>query len=122
VAVLYGESVRFLCRHCYKLPYTSQCEDRIDRMIRKREKIRRRLRLDGGAGPGYERPKGMHRSTYERLMKEEIEVWMAIDDEIERRMVKFEHLLNDKHDKHDKHDKQDEIDVPMSSNAYNRVI
>lgn len=36
VAVLYGTGKRFLYQHCYRLPYTSQNENYMDRMMRKR--------------------------------------------------------------------------------------
>ena len=37
VAVLCGDDRLFLCRHCYRLPYTSQYETRLDRLYRKLE-------------------------------------------------------------------------------------
>ena len=43
VAVLYGLGLRFLCRHCYQLSYSSQQENASDRMMRKARKIRERL-------------------------------------------------------------------------------
>jgi hypothetical protein len=72
VAVLYGADVRFLCRHCYCLPYASQNETYMDRMARKARKIRRRL----GSGEGldeliWEKPKGMHWTTFESLRVKE---------------------------------------------------
>lgn len=39
VAVLYGAGSRFLCRHCYNLPYQSQQETRIGRLFRKLDRI-----------------------------------------------------------------------------------
>lgn len=44
VTVLYGAGVRFLCRRCYGLPYGSQDETYMDRMMRKARTIRLRLR------------------------------------------------------------------------------
>lgn len=65
VAVLYAAGTQFLCRHCYKLPYSSQRESYTDRMNRKARKIRKRL---GGTNnlfePIWEKPKGMHWETF----------------------------------------------------------
>jgi hypothetical protein len=59
------------CRRCLKLVYASQYESAARRSLRRAISIRRRL---GGAeivgGPLPERPKGMRRATYERLLFE----------------------------------------------------
>lgn len=72
-ALLYGLGPRFLCRHCYQLPYTSQNETYEDRMRRRARKIRRRL---GASMNLFEplpfiKPKGMHQKTFDRLRAEE---------------------------------------------------
>ena len=74
VAILYGADVRFLCRHCYSLPYSSQSEGRLDRANRKARRLRERL------GASYdndhmilEKPKGMHWRTFMRLYGEQQE-------------------------------------------------
>jgi hypothetical protein len=77
VAKLYGPGKYFLCRHCYDLTYQSQRENRIYRALHRAQGIRRQL---GGSAnmmepfPG--KPKGMHRSTYERLWWEHHEAEM----------------------------------------------
>ena len=74
VTVLYGAGVRFLCRHCYALPYGSQNETYMDRMMRKARKVRRRLGAsDNLSETIWEKPKGMHWNTFERLLREERE-------------------------------------------------
>jgi hypothetical protein len=68
VAKIYGTGTYFLCRHCYRLVYASQREDRYDRALRRANKIR--LQLGGEPGMASQfaaRPKGMHHQTYERL-------------------------------------------------------
>ena len=68
VVLLYGAGKYFLCRHCHGLTYASQQEPDYDRMMRKAQKIRRKL---GGAEssmePFPEKPQGMHWRTYNRF-------------------------------------------------------
>jgi hypothetical protein len=62
VAVLYMRGGRFACRRCNRIAYMSQSEGFIGRVWRKQDKVERRL------GEDWERPKGMHRATHERLL------------------------------------------------------
>jgi hypothetical protein len=68
VAELYQQGLYFRCRRCGKLGYESQRQSRETRGLEKAARIKRAL---GGTGEHAEpvpaRPKGMHRSTYERL-------------------------------------------------------
>ncbi len=69
VAILHCVEKLFLCRHCYDLCYSSQLETETDRLMRKQRKIRKRL----GAShnllvPIWLKPKGMHQTTFDRLL------------------------------------------------------
>ncbi|HQT03348.1 MAG TPA: hypothetical protein PLU46_00010 [Thiotrichales bacterium] len=69
--VLYaGSSGHFACRTCHNLTYSSQCESKFDRNIRRLTKIRKRLNWYGAHVPF--RPHYMHRETFERLKQEGI--------------------------------------------------
>lgn len=63
VAVLYLRNRGFACRKCNRVAYASQSADGLDRTWRKQSKIERRL------GGNWQRPKGMHQSTHDRLLK-----------------------------------------------------
>ena len=79
VAVLYGGSGIFACRHCYKLAYRSQRENNA---YAPADKLRKRLGwVAGVAHPPGDKPKGMHWKTYTRLLNEyDIKAGRAMDD------------------------------------------
>lgn len=62
VAVLYLRNRGFACRKCNRIAYASQSDDELDRAWRRQHKIEQRL------GDGWQRPKGMHKTTHERLL------------------------------------------------------
>ena len=75
VAVLYGANVKFLCRHCYRLPYASQGESALDRMSRKADKIGKKLEADEYVVDADQwKPKGMHWRTFYNLKMAEIQM------------------------------------------------
>jgi hypothetical protein len=79
VVKLYGAGRYFLCRHCYRLTYSSQREGEWDRLVRRANKIRARL----GGGPGLRfppRPKGMWQRTYDRLRERALDAELMADD------------------------------------------
>jgi hypothetical protein len=71
---LLDATARFVCRSCCELPYQSQSESRTTRAARTAMRLRRQLQI--GETESLEtllRPKGMHRSPFERLKRRLIE-------------------------------------------------
>lgn len=67
VGKLFLDGRYFLCRHCYNIAYSSQSEDRHDRMLRRANKLR--MALGGAPGTAHwiaPKPKGMWTRTYQR--------------------------------------------------------
>lgn len=70
VSVLYCAGV-YVCRHCINAPYGSQLQQPIDRLFSRADAIRQRLGWQSGIAYGNQgRPKGMHFTTYYRLVTE----------------------------------------------------
>ena len=70
VGVLYCAGL-YVCRHCIGANYATQLMQPIDKLFRKVAKIRHRLGWPQGIAHGHgNRPKGMHRKTYDRLVSE----------------------------------------------------
>lgn len=70
VSVLYCAGV-YVCRHCIDANYHSQLQQPIDRLFSRAGAIRARLGWVAGIAHGYgTKPKGMHHSTYYRLLNE----------------------------------------------------
>jgi hypothetical protein len=67
VGVLYGVRKLFLCRHCYKLPYSSQNSGYIDNLIEQKHKLGERIFEHYEGGEGWCKKKGMHWKTFYRL-------------------------------------------------------
>lgn len=80
VAVLFGGKV-FACRHCHNLAYDCQREAEHSRLLGRALKVRDRLGWKSDWGP---KSKGMHRRTFERLVKEhdhfDAASWAAVAD------------------------------------------
>lgn len=73
------------CRRCARVAYTVQSEDRLGRLHRKHGKLERTLAA-GGDEWGWQRPKGMHRTTFERLTDRLFEIEEARELEITNRV------------------------------------
>jgi len=67
IAVLYGADVLFLCRHCYQLPYASQNQGYMDKLIDQKHKLGERIFEVYECGEGWGKKKGMHWSAFNRL-------------------------------------------------------
>ncbi|MEH6814780.1 MAG: hypothetical protein V7677_19775, partial [Motiliproteus sp.] len=67
VGILSGHGSLFLCRHCYQLPYGSQNEGRIGRLISQKHKLGERIFEHYDHGDGWGKKKGMHWKTFNRL-------------------------------------------------------
>ncbi len=79
VAVLCGYDTPFLCRHCSRLPYASQCETALDRGYRKARKIRTRLGASHNMMESiWRKPKGMHWRTFQRLREQEAAAHLSV--------------------------------------------
>lgn len=69
VAKLYADGHYFLCRHCHNMTYESRSQPKWDRVMDEQYRIRKRLGDDNSlCDPFPNRPKGMHRRTYYRLL------------------------------------------------------
>ena len=62
VAVLFLRANGFFCRQCSRIAYGSQSDDAVARTWRKQAKAEGRL------GEHWQRPKGMHQTTYAKLL------------------------------------------------------
>jgi len=87
VAVLFLRSNGFGCRHCQRIAYASQSEDACGRAWRRQAKLEARL------SPDWERPKGMHQLTYERLLERLSDCEDARDAALELCLARVMHLL-----------------------------
>jgi len=69
IAVLWGDSEGYACRHCQRLSYASDRVAKDTKPFRRANKVRERLGWGGGvASPPGDKPPGMHWRTYLRLM------------------------------------------------------
>lgn len=76
VALVYGASKHFLCRHCCGLTYSSCSEHWLERLIKKQHEIIKKLGGDPYSQMLPGKQKGMHWKTYEKYWNE----YMHLDD------------------------------------------
>ncbi len=90
VVKLYAASRFYLCRHCYRLTYSSQREEHHDRVQRRADRIRRRLGGEAGfEAPLPARPKGMWLRTYDRLIAEILQAEDLVGAAFDRRCLRL---------------------------------
>lgn len=66
---------RYVCRQCLGLHYKSQLIQPLDRLFSRVSKIRVRLQWQQGIAYGHgNKPKGMHKTTFARLVNEHDEI------------------------------------------------
>jgi hypothetical protein len=95
VALLYLDG-EFRCRRCEALAYRSQRETAHDRAARRLDKVRERLGWKPGIfNPNLGRPKGMHRTTYYRLLARHNTGAQTVLDNMERQLVSFRRTVED---------------------------
>lgn len=71
VGLLYWQACRWQCRKCAELVHPSTRETESSSAYSRVNRVRRKLRWFGGLlSPAAGRPRGMHRKTYNRLLKE----------------------------------------------------
>jgi hypothetical protein len=87
IAVLYMRGGRFACRQCQRVAYASQSDDVCGRAWRRQAKLEARL------GRHWQRPKGMHRRTHERLLEGIFECEQTRDDMLAAYLSRVMHLL-----------------------------
>lgn len=69
--ILYQRHGYYRCRSCYNLAHASQSKCNYDRMINRAYKLLRLIHKDASLMlPIPERPKGMHKYTYRRIVRE----------------------------------------------------
>ena len=86
VSVLYCAGT-YVCRRCIGACYGSQLQQPIDRQFNRLRAIRTRLKWQDGIAHGVgDRPKGMHQSTFQKLVNEHdrltAKVWQASLDKL----------------------------------------
>lgn len=70
--LLYDVDHHYKCKNCHGIAYGSQRERPVDRLYRKARKIRRQLNVSGDMSvPITVKPKSMHWSTFNRLVRDE---------------------------------------------------
>lgn len=74
---------RFACRHCVRVTYLSQCEDETGRLWRRQRKVERKLAGGAGEWNGWQKPKGMHQQTFDRLRGQIWELELRRDEVFE---------------------------------------
>lgn len=85
VGVLLG-GPRFWCRHCHNVAYGVENESKLDRLLRKSEKLRTNVKANPGvARPIMHRPKYMHQRIFDLFRSQVLEVEVHFCQALARR-------------------------------------
>lgn len=86
VGVLYRR-LEYSCRHCIGVNYRSQLQQPQDRLFARINALRERLGWLSGLAHGHgQKPKGMHQTTYNRLLSEYCELEQILSASILQQM------------------------------------
>jgi hypothetical protein len=91
VGKLYLGAKYFVCRHCNNIAYSSQSEERHDRLLRRANKMRVALGGEAGTVHWIRRPKGMWQRTYQR---KRFEIEWCENKASRLFLSKFRHLID----------------------------
>ncbi len=80
---------RYACRCCVRVAYLSQCDDEMGRLWRKQRKLERNLAGGADEWNGWQKPKGMHRLTFDRLRTQIWELEMRRDELLAVQAARF---------------------------------
>jgi hypothetical protein len=90
-AMLYLGKTHFLCRRCQDLAYPSQRQDQYERLMYKAKKIYKRLGVKSQDDLWHApKPKGMHRATYTKLIKQAEELEYESDRAALSAIIRYE--------------------------------
>jgi len=89
VGILCCDDSKFLCRHCHRLPYASQHQQRLTRLISQKHKLGEHIFASYAHGDGLGKKKGMHWRTFSRLHAR----YQTIEQDWQQHMTAYLDLL-----------------------------
>jgi len=92
VAILCCDYSKFYCRQCNKLSYASQNQGDFDRLISQKNKLGERIFKYYDMGFGWEKKKGMHWKTFDRLHAR----YKRLDRQCNRYIAKYSEQLGER--------------------------
>ena len=89
-SIIYGVAKFFLCRNCYSLPYQSQLQSKVDRLISKKHEVGQEIFENYRFGDGWKKKKGMHHKTFHSKLETYNQLERAIDVHILKILKRFD--------------------------------